>query len=216
MTLGEKIKEERKKRKITQKELAKRMEVSSQVISNWERGYTKPNYDDILGLSIELNISADYLIGKKNKRTNVEIEEIKKNNYSIIDHEIINYLFLILQDNPSIEICYKNILNNINSHEVLNNVDYSVLKKIDIKNITPTEIEQIADYIIKSDDITAKYFILNSLKIDYDEFISKVDNDVDDLLVILNQKKELKYNGRDINYKKRQLINNYLEILFSE
>lgn len=216
MTLGEKIREERKKRKITQKELANRMEVSSQVISNWERDYTKPSYYDILNLSTELNISTDYLIGKKNKKTNIAIEKIKNKNYSIIDHEITNYLFLILQENPSIEICYKNILADSNIREILAETDYLFLKNIDIKNVTQIEIEQIADSIIKSDNITAKYFILDSLMLDYNEFVSKVNNNADDLFVFLNQQKELRYNGKKINNKKRQLINDYLEIIFSE
>lgn len=61
--IGSRIREQRQKLRWTQKELAKKVNVSAQVISNWERGYTTPDSDDISRLSKVMNISSDYLLG---------------------------------------------------------------------------------------------------------------------------------------------------------
>lgn len=63
-TVGERIKILRNKKKITQQTLANMINVSSQVISNWERGYTSPDYDDIKRLADVLDATADYLLGR--------------------------------------------------------------------------------------------------------------------------------------------------------
>ncbi|MFY2158227.1 helix-turn-helix domain-containing protein [Cytobacillus firmus] len=63
MSTGDRIKEFRKKNNLTQTQLAKKVNVSSQVVSNWERGYTSPGPDDIVKLSKTLDVSADYLLG---------------------------------------------------------------------------------------------------------------------------------------------------------
>ncbi|MGG3867098.1 helix-turn-helix domain-containing protein [Brevibacillus laterosporus] len=60
--IGQRIKELRKKKKWTQQELATRVNVSPQVISNWEISYTNPNHDDIYRLSESLEVSADYIL----------------------------------------------------------------------------------------------------------------------------------------------------------
>ncbi|QDX95363.1 XRE family transcriptional regulator [Brevibacillus laterosporus] len=65
-TIGLRIKALRKQKKWTQQELAARVNVSSQVISNWERAYTNPNHDDITRLAESLEVSADsILFGKQ-------------------------------------------------------------------------------------------------------------------------------------------------------
>jgi transcriptional regulator with XRE-family HTH domain len=45
------IKKARTEKNLTQKELAKKINVSPQVVSNWERDYTPPNAQDIFALS---------------------------------------------------------------------------------------------------------------------------------------------------------------------
>ena len=63
MSIGERIKAKRKQSKLTQTELGKLVNVSSQVISNWERGYSDPNHDDVARLAVELDCSTEYLHG---------------------------------------------------------------------------------------------------------------------------------------------------------
>lgn len=62
--LGPRIKEKRKELKLTQKDLADLVKVSSQVISNWERGYTTPNTDDLSRLATALKVTPNFLIGE--------------------------------------------------------------------------------------------------------------------------------------------------------
>lgn len=61
-SVGPRIKELRKESKWTQQELGRRIGVSAQVISNWERGYTSPSHEDIAKLAKELDVSSDYII----------------------------------------------------------------------------------------------------------------------------------------------------------
>lgn len=62
-TFGTRLKECRKAKNLTQKELGKAIGISSQVISNWERGYTSGvGPEEVRLLANELNCSVDYLI----------------------------------------------------------------------------------------------------------------------------------------------------------
>lgn len=63
MRIGDRIKLKRKEKRLKQTELAKMVNVSSQVISNWERGYTDPSHDDVARLAKALNCTTNYLHG---------------------------------------------------------------------------------------------------------------------------------------------------------
>jgi transcriptional regulator with XRE-family HTH domain len=65
MGIGERIRAKRKEIKLKQSELGNLVNVSPQVISNWERGYTDPNHDDVARLAAALDCSTDYLHGRK-------------------------------------------------------------------------------------------------------------------------------------------------------
>ena len=63
MALKDKIKLLRKSKGLTQSQLGKLINKSSQVISNWERGYTSSiNQDDIKNLANALSVSASDLL----------------------------------------------------------------------------------------------------------------------------------------------------------
>ena len=68
------LKELRKRRGLTQSELAKSLGVSSQTILNWENGIHEPNITQLIQLSNIFNVSVDYLIGR-NKSTS-EVDEL--------------------------------------------------------------------------------------------------------------------------------------------
>ena len=44
-------------------EICKELEISKQKLSNWKTGYSEPNLDDIVMLSVYFDVSADYLLG---------------------------------------------------------------------------------------------------------------------------------------------------------
>ena len=61
--LGTRIKELRKAFGLSQVELAMRMEVTKQTISNWENENIQPSIDMLVGLSNVFNVTTDYLLG---------------------------------------------------------------------------------------------------------------------------------------------------------
>lgn len=63
MTVGRRIKELRKLLKLTQKEFSDKVNVSPQVVSNWEREYTKPNSEDVSRIAKALNVNTEFLYG---------------------------------------------------------------------------------------------------------------------------------------------------------
>ena len=61
--LGTRIKELRKEFGLSQVELALRMEVTKQTISNWENENIQPSIDMLVGLANVFNVTTDYLLG---------------------------------------------------------------------------------------------------------------------------------------------------------
>ena len=61
--LGENIKRQRRKKKLTQAQLAEKMFVTSQAISGWERGITPPDLENLCKLSAFFDVSLDSLVG---------------------------------------------------------------------------------------------------------------------------------------------------------
>lgn len=62
-TFGERLKEIRISKNITQKQLATMVGSSERGIQRYESGERKPNFDAIISLCKALEISADYLLG---------------------------------------------------------------------------------------------------------------------------------------------------------
>ena len=61
--LGARIKELRKEFGLSQVDLASRLEVTKQTISNWENENIQPSIDMLVGLSNVFNVTTDYLLG---------------------------------------------------------------------------------------------------------------------------------------------------------
>lgn len=70
MEIGNNIRKLRQKRRWTQSELAKKVNKSSQVISNWERGYTSLFHDDIVSLAKAFDVPTDEILGNEINRSN--------------------------------------------------------------------------------------------------------------------------------------------------
>ena len=70
--IGRRVAQLRKEKNMTQMELADRMGVSYQAVSNWERGNSMPDISKLGDLSEILGISIDELLGKEDiRRTNL-------------------------------------------------------------------------------------------------------------------------------------------------
>lgn len=67
MNIGQRIKQLRTARKISQPELAKAINVSNGLISFWENSINEPKASMIIKLALFFNVSADYLLGIKDK-----------------------------------------------------------------------------------------------------------------------------------------------------
>ena len=55
-SLGEKIRQARREKGLTQEQLAQALFVSRQTVSNWENGKTEPDYQTLVRLSQELGM----------------------------------------------------------------------------------------------------------------------------------------------------------------
>lgn len=60
----DRLRQLRKQAGFSQQELADKMQVTKQTISQYERAVRKPDYDTILFFCDLFNVSADYLLGK--------------------------------------------------------------------------------------------------------------------------------------------------------
>ena len=73
MAIGENIRKIRKEKKLTQKELAERIGTTESNINNYEKGRNKPTTDMLVKICLELDVSADWLLGLPSK-SNTENE----------------------------------------------------------------------------------------------------------------------------------------------
>lgn len=60
----ERLKELRIEKGLTQKQLAKELNVSEDSVYNWEKGRSEPSINDLITLATMLDVTIDYLVGK--------------------------------------------------------------------------------------------------------------------------------------------------------
>ncbi len=65
--LGQRIKELRLEKGLTQKEVAERLKVTHAAIGNYENGKREPQIDDLILLADFFDVSIDYLVGRTGK-----------------------------------------------------------------------------------------------------------------------------------------------------
>ncbi|MDY3898696.1 MAG: helix-turn-helix transcriptional regulator [Bacilli bacterium] len=64
MNIGNRIKELRIKNKVTQEELAKALQISTQAVSKWENGGS-PDLELVPSIATYFNVTTDYLFDMK-------------------------------------------------------------------------------------------------------------------------------------------------------
>ena len=83
MQLGRRIKELRKKRNITQQDLAEMLGVSYQAISRWENSITSPDITVLPVLANIFNVTVDYLLDVNINENTQIIENIYKQSWEL-------------------------------------------------------------------------------------------------------------------------------------
>ncbi len=74
-SFGEKIKELRIDKGLTQKETAQALSISIPTLSHWECNYQEPSYNDLKRLCAFYNVTSDYLLGLEDESgTKINIE----------------------------------------------------------------------------------------------------------------------------------------------
>ena len=73
--LNERIKQLRIDRNLTQVELAKKLSVSKQAVSNWENDNIQPSIEMLIRIADYFSVSTDYLLGLDDKK-NLEITDL--------------------------------------------------------------------------------------------------------------------------------------------
>ena len=95
MNLGDKLLELRKKKGLSQEEVAFELNVTRQTISKWETNQTTPDFDKIAPLCKLYEISTDELLTGKKTEVNNDIEN-KKSNALILSISIFLYFLAVV------------------------------------------------------------------------------------------------------------------------
>lgn len=77
MMIGNKIRDLRKEKKLSQSELGKLIGVSQTTVTAWETGRAEPASTYIKKLADFFNVSADYLLGRPEKKSSNEDQKSK-------------------------------------------------------------------------------------------------------------------------------------------
>lgn len=67
--LGEQIKKLRIDKNLSQVELANKLSVTKQSVSNWENGNIMPSIDMLMKIAVFFGVTTDYLLGLSDKHT---------------------------------------------------------------------------------------------------------------------------------------------------
>ena len=68
LNLAERLKNLRKQRHLTQKQLAAQLHIHHSIISSYENGSRTPSLDVLILLSDVFHVSTDYLLGRERQR----------------------------------------------------------------------------------------------------------------------------------------------------
>lgn len=147
MTLGEKLKNIRKRFGLSQEKLSKMIYVSRQAITKWENDMGIPDSENLKSLSELFGISTDYLLKEEiSSNCIIMYKKLDKNKYK----NKINSYSEILKEyyNEPYEVYSLMILKNLNKTEqlldLLSGGNYSNMKQV--SDLSPY-------YLVKIDDL---------------------------------------------------------------
>lgn len=104
-SIGDRIRELRDRRGFKQQELATKIGISRQVLSNWERGYTPVDADGIAKLAKLLEVSTDYLLHGKDDATS----PVKQISLALEDDEELLTFFNDLSKREDLRLLFRQV-----------------------------------------------------------------------------------------------------------
>lgn len=123
--IGKNIQEARKNAKMNQTDLAKELNLTSSSVSNWEKGKSLPDIENLIELCKILRISSDEILGIETKNKSIHSSIEKSSHYfsynNELEKDLLNKFRMLNKDNK-----YKAITNMINlleSQDNQNNID---------------------------------------------------------------------------------------------
>lgn len=75
MRIGEKLKEEREKQGLSQKEVADRLHIARQAVSRWETDQSYPDLENLMALGRLYHVSIDELLGMEKEEISESVEK---------------------------------------------------------------------------------------------------------------------------------------------
>lgn len=78
---SERLRNLRQGKHLSQVTLAEKVGISGQVISQYERGVTRPDYETLLSIADYFNVSTDYLLGN----TDVTVRFVNEDELSVLE-----------------------------------------------------------------------------------------------------------------------------------
>lgn len=88
--VGERIKELRKARRMTQNEFAERINVTKSTVSAYENGSRLPSYDVLIRIARLFKVSTDHLLGYSEK-TEIDVTGLTRKQINVIQDMIATY-----------------------------------------------------------------------------------------------------------------------------
>lgn len=88
--LGDRFRDLRKNAKMTQDDLAKKLNVTRSAVNGWEMGQSMPSYHYLMQLAHFYNVSTDYLLGIANDEK-IDISDLNNEDKEII-YSLVNRL----------------------------------------------------------------------------------------------------------------------------
>mgnify|MGYP000992660987 FL=1 len=76
MEFAERLKTLRKQVKLTQAQIAEKIDISQQAYASWEHGAKKPTQENLIKIAQVLNVSVDYLVGNSEEKPD-ELDNIE-------------------------------------------------------------------------------------------------------------------------------------------
>lgn len=88
--IGERIQYLREEKKLTQKELADKLNISKSSLASYEQNARKPNADMIIEFAKFFNVSSDYILELTNKPINLDVLLEKENSVYVLPQSIFS------------------------------------------------------------------------------------------------------------------------------